>query len=35
MSTVPLYKGFLTGQTPGVYTLDPRFDPKFVRERGI
>jgi hypothetical protein len=35
MSTVPLYKGFLTGQTPGVYTLDPCFDPKLVRKCGI
>ena len=32
---MPLYKGFLPRQTPGVYTLNPRFDPKLVRKCGI
>jgi len=32
---MPLYKVFLPRQTPGVYTLNPRFDPKLVRKCGI
>jgi hypothetical protein len=32
---MPLYEAFLPRQPSSMDTLDPRFDPKFVRKRGI